>query len=358
VRILSRHFLANYLGLFALTLIIALILMTVIEMLVNLDDVVEHREAAGGALAYLLVRVPTLYLRDVIPAASAIAAFLCIAMAARAREITALKTGGIPPFRAVLPILLAATTLSALALLLNETVLLGANRHFARLQYPNESVVFDRGSFWYHRGNAFYNAREIDTEGGRMDELRIYTVDPEGRLVETLHATDARVLSGSRWRLRDAIRHRFDPDAPGTPPNTERFAETEIVLASPSELGLLERSAGTLSMPQILEAIQTRQRAGRDSLRYRAILHKRLAEPAAVFVLALLVIPIAIAVERRRSLATAALVGILLVAGYRAFWQLVILASDGGFPAAVAAPWLVVFGFTAVGTALFLRAPR
>lgn len=358
VRILSRHFLANYLGLFALTLIIALILMTVIEMLVNLDDVIENRDAAGGALAYLLVRVPTLYLRDIIPAASAIAAFLCLAIAARAREITALKTGGIPLFRIALPVLLAAIALSGLALVLNETVLLGVNREFDRLQYPEESVVFDRGSFWYHRDDAFYNAREIDTETGRMEDVRIYKTGPDGRLVETLHAAQATAVSGSRWRVRDATRYRFDPDAPAVAPNAERLGETEIVLAPPGELGLLERSAGTLSMPQILEAIEARRQAGRSSLRYRAILHKRLAEPAAIFVLALLVIPIAIAVERGRSFAAAALVGILLVAGYRALWQLVILASDGGFQTAVAAPWLVVLGFTGLGAALFARAPR
>ncbi|MDP6244525.1 MAG: LptF/LptG family permease, partial [Myxococcota bacterium] len=179
MRILSRHFLANYLGLFSLTLIIALILMTVIEMLVNLDDVVENRESAGGALAYLLIRVPSLYMRDVIPAASAIAAFLCLALAARAREITALKTGGIPPLRVALPVLMAAMALSGVALVLNETLLLGATREFTRLQHPEESVVFRRGSFWYHRENTFYNVREIDPAAGTMQGIHVYTLSPE-----------------------------------------------------------------------------------------------------------------------------------------------------------------------------------
>ena len=116
MRILSRHFTASYLGLFALTLVTSLLLMTVTEMLVNFDEIVEHREAAGGALQYLLLRVPALYLRDLIPAASFIAAFLCFGLAARVREITAVKTGGVAPQRVAVPVLFAAAGLVVVAL--------------------------------------------------------------------------------------------------------------------------------------------------------------------------------------------------------------------------------------------------
>lgn len=358
MRILSRHFLSSYLGLFALTLTISLILMTVIEMLVNLDDVVEHREAAGGALAYLLIRVPALYLRDVIPAASAIAAFLCLALAARAHEMTALKTGGIPPQRVALPVLMAAMALSGVALVLNETLLLGATREFTRLEYPNESIAFRRGSFWYHRGNTFYNVREIDPDAGTMEDVRLYTLNPEGRLVETLEAPSAVLDSGARWQIRDVTRRHFDPAAPGSPPRLEKFPEAEIVVASPGELSLLSRSVAMLSLPELLEAIEFRRREGRDPQRYRALLHTRLAEPAAVFVLALLVLPMGIGVERSRSVAASALAGIVLIAGYRAVWQLATLVADRGFSVGTAAPWLVVLAFTGLGATLFARAPR
>ncbi len=358
MRILSRHFLANYLGLFSLTLIIALILMTVIEMLVNLDDVVENRESAGGALAYLLIRVPSLYMRDVIPAASAIAAFLCLALAARAREITALKTGGIPPLRIALPVLMAAMALSGVALVLNETLLLGATREFTRLQHPEESVVFRRGSFWYHRENTFYNVREIDPAAGTMQGIHVYTLSPEGRLLETLDAPGGVLDSGARWSLQNVTRRHFDPDVPDSPPRLERLPEVKLMLASPGELSLLERSVDLLSLPELIEAIQLHQREGRDPLRYRAILHTRLANPTAVFVLALLVVPIGIGVERRRSLAAAALAGVVLIAAYRAAWQLATLVAQGGFRAGPAAPWLVALAFTCLGAVLFARAPR
>lgn len=358
MRILTRHFLLSYLGLFALILTISLVLMTVIEMLVNLDDVVENREAAGGALAYLLIRVPALYLRDVIPAASAIAAFLCLALAARAREMTALKTGGIPPLRVALPVLTAAMALSGVALVLNETLLLGATREFTRLEFPDESIVFRRGSFWYHRGNTFYNVREIDSDAGTMEDVHVYTLNTEGRLLETLHAPSAVLDSGARWRIRDATRRHFDPDAPASPPRLEKLPGAEIVVASPGELSLLERSAAMLSLPELLEAIELGRRDGRDPLRYQALLQTRLAEPAAVFVLALLVLPIGIGVERSRSVAASALAGIALIAGYRAVWQLATLVAAGGYRAGALAPWLVVFAFTGLGAVLFVRAPR
>jgi len=102
VRILSRRFLASYLSLFAITLAIMTTIAIIFETLVDFDKIVEHRNAAGGVFPYLFLRIPSLYLRDLIPLASFAAAFLCLGGAARANEITAAKAGGIPP-RSVWP---------------------------------------------------------------------------------------------------------------------------------------------------------------------------------------------------------------------------------------------------------------
>ena len=102
MRILSRRFLASYLSLFAITLAIMTTIAIIFETLVDFDKIVEHRNAAGGVFPYLVLRIPSLYLRDLIPLASFAAAFLCLGGAARANEITAAKAGGIPP-RSVWP---------------------------------------------------------------------------------------------------------------------------------------------------------------------------------------------------------------------------------------------------------------
>lgn len=357
MRILSRYFLASYLGLFVIVLFFALLLMTVVEMLVNFDEIVEHREAAGGALEYLLIRVPALYFRDVVPVASFIAAFLCFGLAAHTREITAIKTGGVPPARVTVPIVVAASLLSLAALTANETILLGATREFTRFENPGQSMAFRRGSFWYHRGDRFYNVREADAENQEMRGVTVYALDDAGRLLETVRAERALVEEGDRWLLQNAEIRRFDPNDPAAGPKLETVAAQPIMMAG-NDLEMLDAGGQTLSVPELLDVIAIRRSENRSAARYRSMLHARLAEPGTVLVFALLALPLGLTVERTRSLAVSALGGIGLIAAFRATWHVSTLLGRSGFGISAAAPWLVLALFGVLGAVMLLRSPR
>lgn len=357
MRILSRYFLASYLGLFVIVLVFSLLLVTVIEMLVNFDEIVEHRAAAGGALEYLLIRVPALYVRDLVPVASFIAAFLCFGLAARNREIMAIKTGGVPPSRLSVPIVVAAFFLSLASLAANETILLGAAREFTRFENPGQSLTFRRGSFWYHRGDRFYNVREADAEKREMRGVTVYALDDVGRLRETVTAERVSVEEGDRWLLHDARIRRFDPRDPAAAPRVEDVTEKSIRMAG-NELEMLDAGGQALSVPQLVDLIEIRTEEQRSAGRYRSMLHARLSEPGTVLVFALLALPIGLTVERTRSLAVSALLGIGAVAGFRACWHVATLLGRSGFDSSAAAPWAVLALFSALGAVLLLRSPR
>ncbi len=119
MRILSRYFLASYVTLFVTILVFAMMSIVVIEMLVNFDEVFGQDEGARGALAYLFLRLPSFYVRDLIPVASFAAAFFCLGLPARRHEFTAIKAGGISPQRIAVPVLGAALLLSGVALIVN-----------------------------------------------------------------------------------------------------------------------------------------------------------------------------------------------------------------------------------------------
>lgn len=357
--ILSRYFLASYLRFFVLVLSVSLIAVVVVEMLVNFDEIVEHREATGGPLAYLLIRVPALYLREMIPAASFAASFLCVGLPTLRHEITAMKTGGIAPQHISLPVLLAATLLSGATLLLNETFLLGATREFTRLEYPEESIVFGRNSFWYHRGDTFYNVRSRDPETGTLHGVRIFTLNQQGRLVESIRAQEVTIADGNRWTARDATRQRFDPSAPAVLPQVDQVPEVLVDLGGRDSLELLEASENTLSVPQLLETIEARRQEQRDASRYSAMLHARLATPLTVLLFALLAIPVGLSVERTRNVAVSALLGISVVGAFYAVWHVSTLVGRSGFAFAAPSPWLVLVGFAGGGAWWLLRrSPR
>ena len=358
MRILSRYFFASYLSLFVIVLLVSLTVIALIEMLVHFDDLVEHRDEVGGALAYLFIRVPSIYLRQLIPIASFTAAFLCLGLAARRQEIIALKSGGVPPHRIAVPVLSAAILLSGATLVVNETLLLGATREFTHLQHPGQPVVFRRGSFWYHRGDTFYNVREADRETRTLRGVRIFQLSPQRRLVLAIRAEEVTILENDHWRLRNATSRRFDPSSPAAPPVVEHLDETVLEMMGEEESALLDAGETTLSLLQLLEAIQLRARENRDDVRYRAALHARLADPVTVLIFALLAMPIGLSVERTRNIAVSALVGIAMVAVFHAVWHVATLLPKSGFAVAAVGPWLVLTAFAGLGALLFLRAPR
>ena len=105
----------------------------------------------------------------------------------------------------------------------------------------------------------------------------------------------------------------------------EHRDETVLEMMGEEESALLDAGETTLSLFQLLEAIQLRARESRDDLRYRAALHARLADPVTVLVFALLAMPIGLSVERTRNIAVSALVGIALLAVFHSAWHVATL---------------------------------
>jgi lipopolysaccharide export system permease protein len=347
VRIISRLFLASYLRLFVTILLGSILAILVIEMLLKFDEIVESRTAAG-VVQYFLLRIPTEYLRDTIPVASFAAAFLCVGGPARAREILALKAGGVAPRRVMAPVLLASLLLSLVAFAVNETFVLSAERSEDRLTRPDDEIAFRRGSFWYHRGNLVYNIRDADGDTRTLHGVRVFRLNDDGRLVESLHAPHVAVEDDG-WVLTDATRRSFDPDHPEAPPRTERVSGEVLDLGGVRDLALLGAGIERLSIGELREYIEMRAADGRDAVAARGRLNRRLADPLSVALFAWLALPLGFAVERTRSLAVSGLIGIAWICVYYTLRTTAsMLASSGVTPAALA-PWLLLASFGALG---------
>ncbi len=348
MRILSRYFLVSYLNLFILILIGSTIAIVVIEMMLNFDDILEDREGGRNIATYLFLRVPAYYLRDLFPVTSFAAVLFCLGLPARAHEITAIKSGGISPRRVVIPVLAAATLLSAVDLLLNESVVLAASRKWNRQGNSAGEITFRQGSFWYHRANAIYNIQEADEEDGTLGGVSVFELNPRGRLLRSIQAERVEVRDGT-WRFFDVTQRVFDPSRPAAPPKTSRLREWDRVVATEKDLEMLEASARTLSLLNLNDYIEAQNREGRDTTRYQALYHSRLAEPLTVLIFALIAIPLGLSVESSRSLATASLYGVVALGVFYTARTTAGLFATGGFASAIISPWLILVGFGGYG---------
>jgi len=358
VRILSRYFLKSYLKWFALILFSSIIAISVIEIMLHFESVLEHRNGPMGFATYLLLRIPSYYFRDLIPVACFAAAFCSLGLPARAHEIIAIKSGGISPARTAVSLLCAAAALSGVTLLLNESVVLQASRAWSSAQHPGGEVTFRQGSFWYQRGNAIYSVQEADREARILRGVSVYELSPRGRLVQILRAERVEVEDDRHWRFLDTTARTFDPEQPATPPQIERIGDWNRDVSTESDLMMLEASARTLSISRLSAYIDAQVRAGRNATRYVALYHSRLSEPLTVLLFALLAVPLGLAVGPSRSLPAAALTGIATLAIYYTVRTTVEILGDKGFASVVAAPWVILAVFSGYGIWQLCRVPR
>jgi LPS export ABC transporter permease LptG len=350
VRILSRYFALRFLGLFLAILFVSTLAIIVVEMLLNFDLMVGEDGSALGIATYFFLRIPSYYLRDLVPITTFAAAFFSIGLAAHWLELTAAKAGGVSSMRLAAPILLTAMLLGCATFIVNETLVIDATEGWSQqLRGGSRSLSFRRGRFWYHRGQTIYNIGSANRAESTLRDVTIYELSPRGRLLRSIQAEAANIEADPHWRLSNAVIRRFDPERDDLPPQLERVAHTTIALDQTSGEALLDADASTLSLPELRIYVSRQQAAGEDVARERTLLHARLSEPLGVVLFALLALPIGLRVERTRSLAGPAVYGVATVAAFFAVKSTALtLASESVIPAAAGA-WTPLLAFALLG---------
>jgi lipopolysaccharide export LptBFGC system permease protein LptF len=200
VRILSRYFVWRFLKYFTAILIASTIGISTVEMLLNFDDVLRVGQDSANIAEYLLLRIPSYYLRDLVPVSAFAAAFMSVGMAARWLETTASKAGGISPGRIVTPLLVTSAVLSLGTFGVNETLVVQATQRWAQLERGDTRLAaFRQGSFWYHSGRTIYNIKEADREARTFEQVRIYYRNSRGRLTSSLYADHVQIEDSHHW---------------------------------------------------------------------------------------------------------------------------------------------------------------
>ncbi|MBW2293634.1 MAG: LptF/LptG family permease [Deltaproteobacteria bacterium] len=355
VRTLSRYFATRYLGLFAAILAVSTLTIVVIEMLLNLDDMLSADHGPGAPIQYLLLRIPSYYLRELIPVASFAAAFFTLGLSSHWYEVLALKAGGVSPDRLIAPILITASFLGLASFVLGETWIVNSTREWNRHESGGDTQIsYREGSFWYHRGLTIYNIAEADPSQRTLRGVRLFNLSPQGRLIRSVVAQRVDVEDDHRWRFhRPTIRH-LDPGDPDSGARIERLDEITLDVADPREIALINTDFHGLNVANLRDHITLRDASGANVNRATTVLLSRFVEPIAVVLLALLAAPLGLQVRERRSFGIPALVGIGIVSSFFALRSIGTTLSNEGVVSAAAAFGFLLLLFAAVG-ALQLR---
>lgn len=286
-----------------------------------------------------------------VPMACLVGVVWSLTRAVRSREITAIRSGGIPLQRALTPIILCCAAVAAGLGFVQDRVLIPTRQalHEARLAEESGGRGIPQrilGRWWYADGEFIFSAG--DFESGELRDVTLFRLDGAGRIVQRIEAETARNTEGETWEFREARIFDFRSDG--------ALAQEHEPLLS-LDLALRGRDIARAQQPPELATLGALWRSIRrspidhpDGTALRIAFHSRLAQPAAVLILVLLAIPFAIGdSERSDSLARALLFSLGSAATYWTAWAVGLLAGRAGVVPAFLPVWTVAVAGLGVG---------
>lgn len=354
--ILSRYLVAEFWGIFSLTLSAFVGLYCIIDVFDRLNFFFKNDASAGAVARYIAFKLP-LIVTQMVPPAVLAGVLLSLAVLGRRNELTAMRAGGVSLYRIGRPLLAAAAVISLLMLLWSETVVpLSMRRQqevsLIEIRKQSQRTVLGDRATWYHGADGFYHIDFIDRARQTLYGVVIYHVDGDFRLTSTTEIDSAR-WDHDRWEVSGAVRRQVNKDR-----------EVEVTPVAGDELlrrdkleDFLEvfREPEELSYVTLSERIQAMTRRGIDASGYFVDLHLKLAIPFMSLVLAALAIPIA--ARPRRHTSVAITLGIGIVLGF-AYWLVlafgISLGRSGAIPPLIAA-WAANFICLLGAAFLFLK---
>jgi lipopolysaccharide export system permease protein len=206
-------------------------------------------------------------------------------------------------------------------------------RHY--LRYRGDVRIPD-GGVWSRNERRYVHLARLD-EKGVPGGINLYEFDEDGKLVRTLSAGSAEVLSGRRWLLK-RVREKRLVDGVF---QTRGYPELEVGgMWAQDELPTLSLTADSMTLSVLYRYGQFLRANGQSWRSYMGAFWQKLALPLTVGAMVLLATPIAASLGSRRNsnfgvnLGIGALIGILFYLGAQIIYALGQLLS---LPVAVVA---------------------
>jgi lipopolysaccharide export LptBFGC system permease protein LptF len=317
VRILSRYLLREFLGSSGAVLLALLLTWIAGDGLRRLDELGESWPAGLARIGLDALEV----LPFAVPIACIAGAVWTLSRAVRHREIAAIRAGGIPLRRALLPLVAGSAALALVLGVFEDRILIPSRialtEHLAASEGARERrphLIADR--YWYAGPSSVFSAGAYDRKARALRDVSVFRYSPERGFFERIDAAEAVNVERDIWEFRDARIREFSPRG--------AFGQRQA-LALRADLGLsgvdLEQARGPahlLSLHRLVRALREFEGDLAERAPLQAALHTRLLQPLAVVILVLLAIPHAAGdVERGDSLPRA----LLLSIGWAlAFW--------------------------------------
>jgi lipopolysaccharide export system permease protein len=203
-----------------------------IDFVEELTDVSPGRYTVLHAALYSLLSLPR-HLYELMPIAVLIGAIYALARLAQSSEYTILRTGGLGPGRALALLAWLGLAFGVATYVVGDHLAPLAEREATQVRAAasGSGVRVGRSGAWLRdhadtpEGPRSY-AINVGTagSGGRLNDVRIFAFDGDGRLVQRIAAARAEVLGNDTWELRDVDVTRWEASAGTAQATQARYA--------------------------------------------------------------------------------------------------------------------------------------
>ena len=339
----DRLIAAQVLGTAALALVIFVGIDAIGAFVREIDEVGEGDYTIGMALTYVAYTIPR-RVYDLFPMAAAIGAAMGMGGLAPTSELTALRAAGWSKQRLCVGALLALGLVTALAMLIGETIGPAGERAAQGVAIGAKSqdlVTSNASGVWARDGEDLLNATRGALVGGEVEliDARLYRFDDAGRLLSITRGEKARHDAGS-WLFSKVQRYVFGKDAV-TP---ETLAEWRWKVAlDPALIAASVVRPRYQSMRELREHIDYLDRNNLDAQTFRSAFWGRVFYPLSALATALLAMPFAFSSLRSGGFGKRLFIGLTVAIGFYFGQQAVVNAvelANGPLPLGYLAPSL------------------
>jgi lipopolysaccharide export system permease protein len=353
VTVLSRYLIAQYLRVFFFTLLAGMTVFLVVDLVDRIGAYAEYSPTFASMASFYVLRLPRV-VNDIYPGVSLMAVLISLGLAARRREIIALRGCGVSDRQMTGPLLTVSLLLSIALLLWNETVVpptAAEARHIKDvvIKQKRDLGMFDARSIWFQDRQGFVNIYYFDAVRETIHGLTLYDTDEQFRLkrvVEIPHAA----WRGDRWEL-DAGTVKEISDNGSL--RSRALAAGEVALTDdPSDLAKRRPHAEELTLAELRDRIAQVKAKGLNTDELRVDLHAKLAIPLSGVVGVLIGFPLAIRGGRRFGLGYNVTLGLIVGFAYWVVMGIAVSAGRTGLLHPALAAWSPNLLFAAIGLAL------
>lgn len=301
---LDRYLMRN---IFALTGIVALVLISIYTFVVFVSDLGALGQNGFGALQllkYAFFLMPgNAYI--LLPIVVLLGTLLGVGNMARQGELIAMRTAGVSWLRIGGATLIAGIVLGLLGFVLGNWLAPQGQRQAESIRTHGEDGPGK--SQWLRDSDSIVRIRGLRS-ASEIEGVTIYTLAPGGRIASALQADSGRYVDG-HWQLHNVRRSVFDADHIDSTQQSRAVWSGEI---TPTVLNLLILKEDSLSVQGLLRLVHYLDANHLDAGKYRILMWRRLVEPLTIMAMMLFALPFAGGRLRETGTGQRLLIGILI----------------------------------------------